>query len=157
MTPAFEYAKSTGIQKSSSYGYKNAVNAFAMSTLHNRTHLQQGSCAASGSGSAKVASFEEIELDGDEDELMKMVDEAPVATAMHISEDLQYYSSGVYSKDDCPTRCDSRRVRCLDVFRHCLSLSVLSQSFCAHCRLRQRFKWRLLDCEELVRCLFCYI
>lgn len=35
----------------------------------------------------------------------------PVAAAMHMDDDMQFYSGGIYEPEECLTRCDARRVQ----------------------------------------------
>jgi len=93
VTPAFKYIAESGQVSYADYPYTAAV----------------GSCQASGKTSvAKISGFQTAPS-GDEDALLDIVAKQPVATAIHMNDDLQYYKGGIYEADDCPQRCDAKR------------------------------------------------
>lgn len=72
--------------------------------------VKVGACEKSLESAVKIARIDELPEE-DEDALMAEVAKAPVASAMHIKAELKDYAGGVYENEDCPTRCDARRVQ----------------------------------------------
>ena len=116
MLTGYNYAMQKGLPDLETVPYTNGVREHLNSNfvrtpyeLFTITYAQEGACHHGAASAVKIIKFVEIDEE-DEDELEAIVERHPVAAAIHLPSDMQFYSSGVYENDDCPTRCDERRV-----------------------------------------------